>query len=230
MALRLIGRFSDLDSPEATAMLLRLASMSDSRHEALVLLGRFVDPRALFVLRQWLSSPGGEASQLLRALGRHGDRSSLATARRWLDDEDAPKAQLHAAFLLASLGESEGVDRLTAALEEAPVHLKRVAATLMTELDLSRVAGTRERLVELLAHPDVYVRLYAARPLLQVGEEQAAKLLRRELGKKVPFVRDEVLDLVERAPAVHRGPLLERWLGDADPFLKDELERIAKRS
>ena len=230
LALRFLGRFDRLDDPAATAWLLRAGAGGSTRHEALVLLARFADERARFILRQWLTRPGEEQDQLLRAMGRLKDASSADLARRWLTQQEDATAQLHAAFVLASLGDGEAAKHLLRALEEGPVEMKRVAATLLTELDLDAVPGTGAALSSMLSHGEVYVRLYAARALSWHGEEAAFAALEKELGRRVPFIRDEVLDIVERAPRAIAGPVLERWKKGAPPLLREEIDRILSRS
>lgn len=229
LALRFLGRFDRLEDPAATGWLLRAAAGS-SRHEALVLLARFADERARFALRQWLTQPGGEQDQLLRAMGRLRDASAADLARSWLTQQHDATAQLHAAFVLASLGDQDAARHLLRALEEGPVEMKRVVATLLTELDLDAVPGTREPLAAMLSHEEVYVRLYAARALSWRGEAAAFEALERELAKRVPFIRDEVLDIVERAPRAYAQPVLERWRKGAGPLLQAEIDRILSRS
>lgn len=225
----MLDRFARLDHPDATAFLLRAAAGDSVRHDALRLLGRFTDERARFALQQWLRSPAGEQDQLLRAMGRYRDEASLPEARRWLASPDS-SARLHAAFLLAALGQKEGGDVLLAALEEAPTELKRTAARLLSELEVERIPDVAAGLTRMLEHPDVYVRLHAARALAERGDARAFATLERELGKKIPFVRDEVLDLVERLPPAMGRPVLQEWSKRADPLLRLELERILEKS
>ena len=226
LAIEFLRPFLDLDNPDATAFLLRLVASGDHRHDALVLLGRWADKRSQFVLRQWLNAPDGEQDQLLRAMGRLRDESSRALAERWRAQTKHATSRLYGAFALAALGDPAGVEQLVEVLENAPVELKRVAARLMTELPLNRVAGTHAKLEALLTHDDVYARLYAARVLIQEDHTGAFGRLDKELAKRVPFIRDEVLDIVERAPARHRDPILRAWRKPADPHLKRELDRI----
>ncbi len=225
LGLALLRPFDTLDSAEATAFLLRLASRGGHRHEALVLLARFADERARFVLRQWVEAPDGEQSQLLRAMGRYKEAQAAAVARRWLAKGDAPTAQLYAAYALAAVGDEVGRKRLLAAIEQAPVEAKRTAAMLWTQLEPEQAAAGLPTLAKLLEHADVYVRLYAARALLRQGDEQAFVSLRKELDRRVPFVRDEVLDILERSPRAYRDPVLKQWLG-SDVHVRAELERI----
>lgn len=230
VAIALLDRFWTLDNPDATGFLLRLAATDDGhRHDALRLLARLADERARFVLRQWLHAPAGEQDQLLRAMGRYRDEASLPLAERWLAGSDAA-GQLAAAFMLASLGRPAGAERLLEALDKAPVYLKRRAAQLLTELDLERVPDLVPRLEAMLDHPDVYARVYAARPLIQRGHAGAFARLWQELGKRIPFIDDEVLDVVERAPKKAREQVMETWIAQADPHLKRSLERIRARN
>ena len=46
----------------------------------------------------------------------------------------------------------------------------------------------------------------------------------------MPFIRDEVLDITERTPALHRDPVVEDWLDGADTMLRLDLERILAQS
>lgn len=226
LGLSLLRPFDSLDSPEATAFLLRLASRGGHRHEALVLLARFADERARFVLRQWVESPEGEQNQLLRAMGRLREASAADAARRWLEADDDPSAQLHGAYVLAAIGDAAGREALLSAIEQSPVEAKRVAALLWTQLEPEQASAGQPALVKLLEHDDVYVRLYAARALLRSGDEGAFELLRTELDRRIPFVRDEVLDILERSPAAHRDPVVSKWLGSVDAHVRRELERI----
>jgi HEAT repeat protein len=229
LGLALLDKFDRLDNPDATAFLLRVAAGEPSHaHDALRVLARFRDERARFILRQWLHAPGGEQDQMLRALGLLADRPSDRVARAHLAGKDVA-TQLYAAFLLASLGEQEGADHLVGALEQSPVELKRTAALLLTELDLARVPGVHDSLVKMLAHPDVYVRLYAARALSHRAEPAAWRQLKVELDKRVPFIRDDVLDIAERAPRARARPVLEGWVATAGPGLKGDLQRILER-
>jgi len=229
VGLSLLDSFTQLDNPDATAWLLRVAADGSNRHRALRILARHRDDRARFLLSQWLTQPGGEQDQLLRAMALMKDEGSRTHAVHWRD-QSRVRSQLYGSFLLASLGEADDADRLLRAIEDSPPELKRVAAMLLTELDLQSLDGLEDRLAALLDHQDVYVRLYAARALAQQGDPRAFGMLRDELDKKVPFIRDEVLDITQRAPAKYRDPAIEGWLDGADPMLALDLERILGRS
>ncbi|MBU0550186.1 HEAT repeat domain-containing protein [Myxococcota bacterium] len=228
VGLSLLNHFWKLDNADAIAFLLRIAADGGDRHEALRLLARFRDPRALFVLRQWLVYPQGEQDQLLRAMGRYRDEAAKPLAERWLSDEDAYASQLHAAYLLARLGDPRGNARLVDALEKAPLYLKRAAARLMTELEAKEIPT--QALHALLKHEDVYVRAYAARGLIEHGDTVAMDALEAELKKKIPFIRDVVLDVMERTPDQIRAQIIARWLPNADPYLAQDLLRIQARN
>ncbi|MCA9540987.1 MAG: HEAT repeat domain-containing protein [Myxococcales bacterium] len=229
VAIAYLNRFWTLESPDVTAFLLRLAAESSHRPAALRLLARLRDERARFALRQWLRQPDGAQDELLRAMGRFRDGDATPLVRFWLSGEDA-SARLHAAFALACLGEKEGLDVLLAALETAPVNLKRTAARLLTEVDPKLHPGLKAALTALLDHADVYVRISAARPLIEAGDAAAYARLWTELGKRVPFIRDEVLDIVERAPKTSREQIFGEWLAAADPMLRRELQAIRARN
>ena len=229
VGLMLLDGYDRLDNPDATAFLVRVAAGGSDRHRALRILARHRDERARFLLRQWLTQPAGAQDQLLRAMALMGDSDSRTHAEYWRD-QPRVRSQLYASFLLASLGEAAAADQLLQAVEDSPPELKRVAATLLTELDLQSIDGLEDRLAGLLEHEDVYVRLYAARALAQQGDPRAFALLHEELDKKVPFVRDEVLDITERTPPLHRDPVVEDWLGGADTMLRLDLERILGQS
>lgn len=225
--LSLLGAFDQLDSPAATAFLLRAAASGEQ--QAFVLLGRFADARATFVLRQWLSQPGGNEDQLLRIAGRMKDGDSRPFIEPWTGEKVSHSAQLHAAFALAAIaGDGPSGAKLALAIETAPLEIKQIAARLMTELELAKVPGLQERLGQLLAHEDVYVRLYAARALLARGNPAAVDVLKRELDKKVPFIYDEAIDILERMPPAHRDPVIKAWQGKADTHLAADLSRIMK--
>ncbi|MDY0058946.1 MAG: HEAT repeat domain-containing protein [Myxococcota bacterium] len=225
LGLQMLDRFPQLDSPEATAFLLRVAASDVEDQDALRLLGRFADERARFALRQWAASPGERPDQLLRALGRFRDQDSEPLARRWLAQGD-PAAQLHAAFLLASLGRPEGGERLLQALAGGPEEQKETAARLLTEVELGRVPGLEDGLLRLLTHDDALVRLSAARALVERGDPRAFQQLERELAKKVPFIQTEVLDLLRRAPRTVIEPVVNAWLPRADRLLRLDLEKL----
>lgn len=229
LGLAYLGRFSTLDSPDVTAWLLRVAAMGRYGHEALVLLGRFADERSRFALRQWMTNPGGEQQQLLRALGRLKDSDSQALARAWFEQRDDAEAQLYSAFLLASIGDAEAGSHLIRVVEEGPSEMKRAAASLITELPSEVAQSLDPQLDAMLEHEDVYVRLYAARALTRHNNPKAFAMLHAELAKKVPFVRDEALDIVERSPPAYARPVLERWAKDGDALLRTEIERILER-
>ncbi|MEZ4473877.1 MAG: HEAT repeat domain-containing protein [bacterium] len=225
LGLQLLGSFDALQSPAATAFLLRTAAAG--QHEAYVLLGRFADPQTGFILRQWLSQPAGEQDQLLRIAGRLKDAASKPLIEPWLDEKRSLSGRLHAAFALAAIsGEASAGEILAEAIERAPLELKQISARLLTELDVEKVAGLAARLRALLAHEDVYVRLYAARALLARGEQAAFDALKAELDKRIPFIRDEALDILESSPPTHRDRAIQAWLPRADAHLKAELERI----
>jgi HEAT repeat protein len=230
VALEFLGRFESLDDADASAWLLRAGAGGPQSHGALVLLARFADERARFVLRQWLSQPGGEQDELLRAMGRLRDADSTALARRWFEQQNELVSQLHAAYALASLADADAASHLVRALEEGPAEMKRTVAKLLTELPKDVLAGLAEPLSKLMGHEDVYVRLYAARVLTTRNDEAAFLRLETELNKKVPFIRDEVLDIMERAPRSYAGPVLERWRAKAGPLLAEELDRILGRT
>ncbi|MCK6526553.1 HEAT repeat domain-containing protein [Myxococcota bacterium] len=225
MGIALLSRLPGPLHPDATAFLVRVATGSGHAREALEILARHPDDHVRFLLRPWLHTPGGEQDLLMRALGRLGDEGAEPMARSWLEGEDA-ESRLHAAFLLASLGRPEGVERLVAAIEDAPVELKRVATARLAELPGGALDGATPRLAAMLDHEDVYVRLYAARVLAARGDERAWARLWGELGKRIPFVADEVLDIAERAPRARSEPVLRAWRERADPLLRADLDRI----
>jgi len=224
-ALRLLDGFEQLDDPTATAFLLRVAASGE--YQAFILLGRFADQRAAFVLRQWLSQPAGNEDQLLRIAGRLKDVDSRPLVEAWMRDKQPLSAQLHAAYALASIGkDAASGERLAAAIETAPLEIKQTAARLLTELNLADVPGLVERLRGLTSNEDVYVRLYAARALLAQGDPQGTLVLWAELEKKIPFIYNEVLDILERMPPRYRNPVVQVWMLKADTHLKADLERI----
>lgn len=225
--LRMLDTFDSIKTPAATAFLLRLAARDDYDGTPYQLLGRFADPEAGFILRQWLSQPGGNTDQLLRVAGRFKDPASLPLVTPWTDEKRSLSAQLHAAFALTQISaDAAAGERLANAIEALPLHFKRTAARLLTEVDPAKVAGLTARLQALLKHEDVYVRLYAARALMARGEAGAAGVLATELQKRTPFIRDEVLDIIERSPPAHRDPVLRGWIVGADVHLRRDLQRI----
>ena len=121
------------------------------------------------------------------------------------------------------------MDVLLTALEVAPLEFKKTVAIILTELDYTVFEGANESLVSLMSHRDVYVRLYAARPMAHRGLAAGIDLLRGELDKKIPFIRDEVLSIVGQLPAVEREVVLASWIADADPMLKRDLEAMQKK-
>ncbi len=222
MGLRLLGAFWEVKHPDAVAFLLRVAAQGDQ--EAVRLLARYKPESARFILRQWLKQPGELSAQLHRAMGRYGDRESLDLAHARLNSKGS--LSLYAAFHLASLGEAAGLETLLSSVEKGPLAQKRVAARLLTELKLKAQPSLNKRLHALMKHEDIYVRIYAARGLLGSGDEEVPALLWAELEKRVPFIRDEVLDVVERAPKRSRARFMNRWISQADPFLKRALREI----
>lgn len=229
LGLAFLGRFESLHQDASTAWLLRAAARGGSAHEALVLLARFLDPRAQFVLREWLDHPSGKHAQLLRAAGRFKVESAKPIALTWLQGTNDVQAQLYGAFVLASLADERGVKRLLAGVRDDPVYLKRTAALLLTELNATTTPGLAAGLKALLSHDDVFVRLYAARGLLESGDAAALDLLWRELNKRVPFIRDEALDIFERAPEAVQDGVFGEWLAKADPGLRKALKQIRAR-
>lgn len=229
LGLAYLDQFFTLDSESVTGWLLRVAAGDSDRDDALRLLGRLKDERARFALRQWLSHPTGEENQLLRAMGRYQDQPSAAHARQWLA-ANSVATQLHAAYLLAQVGEAGGMDRLVAAIETAPLYLKRTSARLLTELDPAKLPEIEPALRKLLKHEDVYVRIYASRALIERPDAEAFAVLWLELSKRIPFIRDEVLDVFERAPKASRDSVMATWLAFADPMLRRDLERIQARN
>ncbi len=225
LGLAFLAQFDKVEDPDALAFLMRVAAGNGERQQALVLLARFADERTRFMLRAWLHQDSGQASQLMRALARMEDKESVALARKWFEQTGAPQAQLYAGFLLAATGDKAGADLLLDALENGPVERKRVAAMILTQFDISRF-DTRDRLLAMLEHPDVYVRLYAARPLAHHGEQKAVVRLRKELDKRTPFIRDEVLDIVERLPPSRREKIVKEWSNKAKRLRRKELERL----
>lgn len=229
--LRLLGSFDSLENEDATAFLLRAAAANAYESDAYRLLGRFVDPKAGFILRQWLSQPGGNTDQLLRIAGRFKDRQSLPLVKQWTGETRSLSAQLHAAFALTRIeGDQGSGERLAQAIESLPLHLKRTAARLLTEVESAKVQGLADRLRAMLKHEDVYVRLYAARALMAQGDGGAVEVLANELKKKTPFIRDEVLDIIERSPPQHRDPVIRGWMVGADAHLRRDLQRILDRN
>lgn len=226
-ALRMLGTFDSIKAPAATAFLLRLAARDNYDSTPYRLLGRFVDPQAAFILRQWLSQPGGNTDQLLRVAGRFKDQASVPLVKPWTSEKRSLSAQLHAAFALTQISADKASgEKLANAIETLPLHFKRTAARLLTEVQPAKVDGLDGRLKGLLKNDDVYVRLYAARALMAQGEMAAADVLATELKKRTPFIRDEVLDIIERSPPKHRDPVLQGWLVGSDVHLRRDLQRI----
>lgn len=229
--LRLLGSFDTLKDGAATAFLMRTAAANNYESGAYRLLGRFVDPRAQFAMQQWLTQPGGNIDQLLRVAGRYQDKASLPLVKPWTRPTRSLSAQLHAAYALAQISQDAAAgERLAQAIETLPLHLKRTAARLLTEVDVAKVSGLDARLKAMLSHEDVYVRLYAARALMARGEPSAATVLANEVQKKRPFIRDEVLDIIERTPPQHRDPVIMGWMTQANPHLNRDLARILKKT
>ena len=228
--LQLLNTFETLQDPAATGFLMRAAAANNYEDDAYRLLGRFVDPRAQFAMQQWLTQPGGNVDQLLRIAGRYQDAASVPLVEPWTQPKRSLSAQLHAAFALAQIRQDAAAgERLAAAIERLPLHLKRTAARLLTEVDLAKVSGLEARLKAMLAHEDVYVRLYAARALMARGDSGAATLLANEVQKKRPFIRDEVLDIIERTPPKYRDPVIMGWMTQPNPHLNRALDRILKK-
>jgi HEAT repeat protein len=229
--LQLLEAFDDVKTPAASAFLLRIAARDDYDGNAYRLLGRFTDPQAEYVLRQWLSQPGSNVEQLLRIAGRYKNKASVPAIVPWTSEKRSLSAQLHAAFALSQIAQDErSGDTLVNAISSLPLHFKRTAARLLTEVELGKIGGLDAKLQALLKHEDVYVRLYAARALMAKGDPGAAQVLLAELKKKVPFIRDEVLDITERTPPKFRDPVLMAWLVESDVHLRRDIERILKRN
>jgi len=226
LGLQFLDAFQTMDNPDALAFLVRAADGWD--HEAFKLLARFADTRTTFILESWVSHPGREDEQILRGLARLGARDRADVVRE-IFKRDGDISQLYAAFYFAALGEKEGMTVLLTALEVAPLEFKRTVATILTELDYTAFAGASETLSALMTHRDVYVRLYAARPLAHRGLAEGNDLLRAELDKKIPFISDEVLTIVGKLPAKEREALLNDWLKDADPMLKLQLQAMQQQ-
>jgi len=227
IGIRFLDHFETMSNAEALAWLLRIAGTGN--HDAYRLLARFADKRTEFLIENWFAQPRGEAEQIMRALARLGSKERKEMARKYFEEEGSSE-QLYAAFYYAALGDPDGMDVLLTALEVAPVYLKRIVAIILTELDYTKMDGAQARLEALLEHPDVYVRLYAARPLAHRGFESGKKHLWSELEKKIPFIRDETLSIVRRLPSDILTPLLEGWIKKADPMLAMSLEPILERS
>lgn len=228
--LRLLNGFDALKDPSATAFLMRAAAATDYESDAYRLLGRFVDPRAQFALQQWLTQPGGNVDQMLRIAGRYQDKASVPLIAPWTHPKRSLSAQLHAAFALSEINRDPAAgERLAQAIETLPLHLKRTAARLLTEVDVAQIDGLDARLKAMLKHEDVYVRLYAARALMARGEPSAATVLANEVQKKTPFIRDEVLDIIERTPPKYRDPVIMGWMTQPNPHLNRSLGRILKK-
>lgn len=227
LGLSYLDRFEALSNPDALAFLVRAASEND--HRAFVLLARFADPRTTFLLEQWLSHPRGEVEQIMRALARMQSDAEKDTARRYFE-KDGSMEQLYAAFYFAALGDTDGIRVLLSALELAPVEYKRAVAIILTELDYTALDGAQDTLVDLLQHPDAYVRLYAARPLAHRGIQAGLDQIASELDKKIPFLRDEALDILDRLPPRVRTPAIEALRSQDDPMLDRELAALLEKS
>ena len=228
--LQLLNTFDGLKDGAATAFLMRAAAANDYENDAYRLIGRFVDPRAQFAMQQWLTQPGSNVDQLLRIAGRYQDKASLPFVEPWTQPRRSLSAQLHAAYALSQINQDGAAgERLAQAIETLPLHLKRTAARLLTEVDVGKINGLEARLKAMLKHEDVYVRLYAARALMARGEASAATVLANEIQKKRPFIRDEVLDIIERSPPQHRDPVIVGWMRESNPHLNRALERILKK-
>jgi HEAT repeat protein len=221
----LLNRFQQMSNPEALAFLIRAAA--DQSHDAFRLLARFADPRTAFILGPWMAHPGDEPSQLLRALARLKAGEYRDFAQPYLKRK-GQMSQLYAAFYLASLGDADAMSMLLGALENATLEQKRVVAIILTELDYTAISGAEERLRSLLTHEDVYVRLYAARPLAHRNDQAAINALRQELNKKIPFIHDEVIAIVKQLPREQRDQLLKQWLADASEMLRHDLSPLLR--
>ncbi len=222
-----LNRFGTMDNPDAIAFLVRAAANDD--HHAFRLLGRFADPRTEFLMTNWLANPGREAPQILRTLARLGATAAPSLATPYLE-RNGTMVQLYAAFYFASRGDAKAMELLLEAIETAPLELKVSAAMILTELDFRHFKGAQERLERLLQHPDTYVRLYAARPLAHWGVAAGADQLVREIDKKIPFIQDVALSIIDRLPEASRRALLQRLRQDADPMLTRDLDELLARS
>lgn len=227
LGLAFLDQFETLDNVDAIAWLVQVAADSWS-HKAFILLARFADPSTSFMFEQWILRPRGETEQLLRGLGALKSTRRRDLAQQYLEAERRI-VQLYAAGYFIQIGETEALSVLIDALESAPIEFKRTAAIIFTRFDVTALPGAKSALVELLDHRDVYTRLYAARALAHSGVSEGLEHLRRELDKQIPFIRDEVLSIVDRLPDAHRRPLLESWIPTVDRMLRRDLEQLLAR-
>lgn len=223
LGLRLLLAFDHIDNPEVSSFIVRAAAGGD--HDAFRLLGRFADPRTAFLMGPWMAKPEGEEEQILRTLSRLKLDAYKDLASPYLAAKGR-KSQLYAAFYFATFGDAPAMEILLSALENAPLEHKITAARIFTELDLGAVGGTEDRILTLLNHEDVYVRLYAAHPLAHRGIQAGFDLYKKELDKKIPFIQYEVVRIVRRLPEQHRQAALKQWIENADPLLRRDLEAI----
>lgn len=225
LGLEFLGLWEDVKEPDALVFLVQLTHDYAHRERALELLGRFGDPGTLPLVRAWARHPEGDIGPVLGSLARYRDAQSQELVKPWFEKESATRRRLYAAWYYASINQPQGRQVLLEALEDSPVEQKRLVARFLASLDLSQ-GELRPRLTKMLDHQDTYVRLYAAHVLAHHGDQEAVARLKRELDKKTPFIRDEVLDIVERLPPARREAVVKRWAPQAPPLLRGELERL----
>jgi HEAT repeat protein len=215
-----VAKLAEAAVPE----LLDLVSGQDAELalEAIVLLGRIGDKRAVKVLISCVES----RSPLLRchaaeSLGRIGDTRARGTLVALLDDPDA-SVRSNAAAALTKLADSNCLIPLVKALADDDADVRRSAASALGEVgdpraaeplvrllhvkdeefslaiadSLARLGDERAlpRLIELLQRPDEAVQLRAIAGLRKLSDSRAAPALYDALLCRSPQVRQRAVD------------------------------------
>jgi HEAT repeat protein len=166
----------------------------------------------------------------LRQLGFHQDSKVLEILTEIFEDPEQRTLQSSAAYGLANQG-SVGLERLLAVLDkpEDP----RVRTVLYALRSKSKEPEIQRRLVQLLEHPQLFVRQEALEQLSDAGHEQAPGIARRWLRdfdfEKVPAARRTVFFAIVKDLRPEDLPELLRLAAAAGPLVLGRLEYFASR-
>ena len=161
--------------------------------EAMALIG---DASSLPVFRRHLSDGGPKYRQFAaEGIGRAGDGSAAAEVSRALGQEKKPAPRLAMSFALYSLGRTEHLDQMVAALKERMIHQQ--AQAYLIELK-GRVSP---ELVNYLNDSSPLVRRRLCRVLGMIGDRATARKLRTLLKDDDPEVVSEATRALRRIGA-----------------------------
>jgi HEAT repeat protein len=220
-ALRILSRF---DHPHTINLLARAVADRDAEvsANALALLGRSTDPRAIDLLVEALRSTRHQASRVAVYLDQSPQEIGPRLAS--LLDDDSAVVRQWAATLLARYPDQSVEPRLIELTDDPDARVRKAAIQTLGQIG-GLDAGTAA--IQLLSDDVPYVRAHAARALGQLGRNDEADRVATLLGDGDWWVRLAARESLEMmGPEV--WPVLVRCLDHRDRFVRNGAAEVVQ--